>query len=433
MNECMKMFYLLCRKEFLLIWHDRGMRLILFAIPFITLLLLWGIYHPGVLFHIPAAIVDLDHSAGSRMASEQFKSSENLDIQAYYASFEELEQAVQNGSIIAGIVIPPDFGKNLELRQSTRLLMVIDGSNMAYTTNTSTTMMEIAETLKVTTGVKTLLAYRPLTDDGLYSSIGNLTDGKSVTFSDITQENAQQFSTGNMELDMNLYNAGYTMAEAMQVYMPVAFQDEAWFNPTLNYSYFVLLGLFLNIWQQCATLLFCMNIIGETGNPSWIQCKISGFSKIKLFVGKSLVQIILLMLIAAAILLISFYICHFPTSIPFSIWLGFILCFTLALHGLCSMMSSIIPNSIDATRFGMVIALPSFILSGFSWPLEEMPFWLQKLAWCIPQTWLFQGINYFSFKNPPPDFIWHYCYVLLLMALLFYGISCTAVYLRERM
>jgi len=429
----MRTFYLLLKRELFLIWHDRGIRIILFVIPFLTLLLFWGIYQPGTLFHIPAAIVDLDQSANSRMVISEFESSENLDIKAYYQTFEELKEAIENGEVITGVVIPKDFGKNLELRRSTRMLMVIDGTNMAYATNASTTMMEIAETLKATTGVKTLLAYRPTTDDDLYSSVGNLTDGEDVTLSDTTDSSSSSTSTGSLELDMNLYDAGYTMAEALQVYMPITFQDEGWFNPTLNYSYFVLLGVFFNIWQQCSTLLFCMNILGETGTPSWLQIKTSGFSKIKLFAGKSVLQILLVMLVAAVILFISFVLCKLPTSVSIFVWLGFLLCFTLALHGLGTMMSSVTANSLDATRLGMVVALPSFLISGFSWPLEEMPLLLQKIAWCIPQTWFFQGINYLSFKNPPAGFIGHYCLVLLLMALLFYAVGFCATYVRERM
>ncbi len=429
----MKTSYLLLKKEFLSIWHDSGMRIILFLIPLLTLGLFFWLFHLGVILHIPTAIVDLDRSAHSRQVIAEFEAAENLEILTYYDRFEELEQAIKNGEIVAGIVIPQDFGKNVSLRRSTRLLIVIDGTNMSYTTNVSTTMMEVAETLKASIGVETLLAYRPTTDDDLYSSIGNLTDGKDVTLTDMmTNVSKNETSTGDLELDMTLSDAGYTMSEALQIYMPITLQEEGWFNPTLNYAYFVVLGLALNVWQQCSILLFCMNIIGETGTPSWQQIKTSGFSKTRLFIEKSFVQILLTACMALVILWVAFYIFNLPTSVSFFTWIPFMLCFILALHGLGSMMSGITRNSVDATRMGMVIALPSFMISGFSWPLEEMPLLLQKIAWFFPQTWFFQGINYLSFKNPPSSLIFHYCAMLLLMAFIFYLIGSCVTYFRER-
>ena len=72
----MSAFYLLWKKEWLSIWHDRSMRVILFLVPLASLALLYFIYSPGVLFHIPAAVVDLDRSGSSRITQRGDKDGE---------------------------------------------------------------------------------------------------------------------------------------------------------------------------------------------------------------------------------------------------------------------------------------------------------------------------------------------------------------------
>ena len=91
------------------------------------------------------------------------------------------------------------------------------------------------------------------------------------------------------------------------------------------------------------------------------------------------------------------------------------------------MMSSIAKDAVDAARFGMIIALPSFVISGYTWPLEAMPVVLQKLARLLPQTWFFQGINYLTFKNPGWGYMSQYFYALLIIALICYGVSMLVV------
>src|SRR5690625_1324772 len=58
--------------------------------------------------------------------------------------------------------------------------------------------------------------------------------------------------------------------------------------------------------------------------------------------------------------------------------------FSVSLIGI--LVSILIPNQLKATEVLMVIATPSFILSGFTWPLSQMPVWIQYIANSIPLT-----------------------------------------------
>ena len=54
-------------------------------------------------------------------------------------------------------------------------------------------------------------------------------------------------------------------------------------------------------------------------------------------------------------------------------------------------------NSVDASRFGMIVALPSFVVSGFYLADQAMPQFFQPDCKILPQTW-FSRINYFAQK-----------------------------------
>ena len=62
------------------------------------------------------------------------------------------------------------------------------------------------------------------------------------------------------------------------------------------------------------------------------------------------------------------------------------LAFILAVCFLGFLVSILLPSQLKATEVLMVVATPSFILSGFTWPLSQMPKWIQAIADCIPLT-----------------------------------------------
>ncbi|OPZ75501.1 MAG: hypothetical protein BWY80_00119 [Firmicutes bacterium ADurb.Bin456] len=71
----------------------------------------------------------------------------------------------------------------------------------------------------------------------------------------------------------------------------------------------------------------------------------------------------------------------------------------------------------------MIIAVPSFILCGYTWPLEAMPQIVQQVVKVLPQTWFFQGINYLTFKDPGWAFMSPYFSALLVIAAASYTVA----------
>lgn len=360
-------------RELFYMWRDRSLRNLLLVGPLLGLLLFAGVYSSQRIGSIATGIVDLDNSSASRQVVAELKNTQNLQVVAYFDNFAQLEESIKRDEVIVGVVIPENYGKNIALQRQTKVAVFIDGMNMAYATNASSAALTITRTLGAQVGIQSLVA------------------------------------------------KGIQTNQAQEAYQSIDFPEEAWFNPTANYAYFLVLAFALNVWQQFCTLASCMIIIGENGLRSWLQIKASGISLLKLFVCKSLVHIGVLNLIALPVYYLAFVVYKLPLACGWPNFLLFSFLFTLALHGLCTMMSSYSPNAVNATRYGMIIALPSFLISGYTWPLEAMPHWFQPLAWIFPQTWFFQGVSYLTFKNPGWGFMSRYYGTLGLMAVIFYS------------
>lgn len=368
-NQC----YSIMKREISYMWRDKGLRNILLIGPLLGLLLFAGVYSYQRMDNISTAIVDLDKSNASRQVITGLTNSENLQVVAYPDNFDQLEKLIEKGKAIVGIVIPENYGKEVALHRQTQVAVMIDGTNMIYATNATSAVLMVTRTLGAEIGIKTLIA-------------------------------------GGIQPD-----------QAREAYQSIEFREEAWFNPTMNYAYFLVLAFALNMWQQYCTLASCMNIIGENGLPSWLQIKASGISIPKLFFCKSLVHIGTFVLMVLPVYFFAFKVFKLPLACGWLLLLLFTFTFAICLHSLGTLMSSLAVNAVDATRFGMVVALPSFVISGFTWPIETMPQFFQPLVWLLPQTWFFQGISYLTFKNPGWEFISHYLLMLGLMTVVFYS------------
>ena len=379
MKKMLRQCLAIARREFIFMWRDKSLRYILLVGPLLGLLVFYAIYSVQVLKDIPTAIVDLDHSRASLELIKNIQGAENLKVTAYPDSYDQLQELIEKGEVITGVVIPENYGKEVALSRQTRVEIIVDGSNMVYATNATSAILSATRTLSAQTGVKTLVA------------------------------------------------RGIQPDQARAAYQSVDFSEEAWFNPTLNYAYFVVLALALNVWQQCCTLAACMNIIGETGARSWYQLKSLGLSRRRLFFSKSAAQITTFMLIALPVFFLAFAVFKLPLRCGLTVFLSFNLAFVMALHSVGTLASSLARDTVNATRFGMIIALPSFLVSGYSWPLEAMPSYLRVIAQMLPQTWYFQGLNFLTFKDPGWAFMSQFFLAFFAIAAVCYGTAAVIV------
>jgi len=383
MGKMLRKVFAVAAREFQLIWRDNALRRILFFVSILSLLLFFAVYNAQVLRGIPTAVLDLDGSPQSREMQQSIENCEDLKVVLYPTSYKELCSIIEKGEAVVGIVIPENFGRDVTAGKGSKILSVIDGSNLIYANNAVSAVLTVARTHSAELGVKTLIS-------------------KGVHYS-----------------------------RAQYALMGITFRDEPWFNPTLNYAFFVVLAMALNIWQQCCTITSTYNIIGEMGAESWLQIKALGVSKFLFFFSKSLAHIAGFMLAVIPLYITAFGMYKVPLECSPAQLMLFTFVFAVSVHSLGTLISALCSDSVNAVRIGMVIALPSFILSGYTWPLEAMPVFVQKAAKFFPQTWFFQGFSLLVFKDPGWEALKPYILILVGMSCIFYLLSTAVVAVRS--
>ena len=148
--------------------------------------------------------------------------------------------------------------------------------------------------------------------------------------------------------------------------------------------YFLWPGVLATVLQQVLLLALALSFASEYENGTFAELteKTSLFSMLA-------VKIIPYLIMSFGIWLL-YWALTFWFRIPINENLGALTLiagvFVLSVTFIGILVSIVIPNQLKATEVLMVVATPSFILSGFTWPLSQMPVWIQHIASGIPLT-----------------------------------------------
>lgn len=152
-----------------------------------------------------------------------------------------------------------------------------------------------------------------------------------------------------------------------------------------NYLYFMLPGVLLTVFQQIMMLALALSFASEFEKGTFTELVKKSSNVFKLILMKITPYLLMSVLIFAMYYGYSVWY-RMPLHIEgFTFW-GASILFLLAVSFIGILVSAAIPTQLQATEILMVIATPSFILSGFTWPLSQMPEWVIWIANCIPLT-----------------------------------------------
>ena len=354
--------------EIMRIFRERVLLAILFIVPLLYASMFGLVYVSAILQHVPLGIVDLDHSQESRAVVSAFENTPNFKVITQVSTYADLEAGMKNGLVRAGVVIPADYSQKLAQHQLTQISTVYDGSNLIYGFNTRKYFQQVLNTFSA--------------------------------------EHTAAYLSG----------LGMTKQEIVNVMDTVSYSLEVWYNPTFSYATFIYMGLVLMILQQIGLLGIGLTVTREKEENSWLQFLGAAVPQWKIFIGKALPYFIanffnfgFLMWIAA-----RFVNVKIEGSVGLILLLG--LLFDLIIVSVGFTVSVYSPNSLLVTRYLMLISVPIFVASGYSWPSTHIPAVINTLLRTMPYTWMAEGFRLLTVKNLGFDFIADKIMVLILMA-----------------
>ncbi|HSR18859.1 MAG TPA: ABC transporter permease [Ignavibacteriaceae bacterium] len=326
----LKRIFAIAKKEIRQLKRDTRMLYVLFVFPFV-LLILFGYAINFDVHHIKMAVYDLDKTETTREFINRLTSSSYFDLVGHLDSESKIREVLDQGDAQVVVVFPSDFSRSVYSGKKAKIQILVEGI-----------------------------------DANTASVVSNYMNAAAASFTyNITQE--------------------ALAVRGKRAYMPIALEPRFWFNPDLNSTLYLVPGLISMILIMTAVISIALSIVREKERGTIEQINVSPLSSIELLIGKTLPYSVIALLIAATILFAGYVL--FGVTIKGSILLLFIstLIFLFACLNLGILISTVSDSQQVAFQISSLISLlPSFLLSGFIFPIESMPVVIQVLTNITP-------------------------------------------------
>jgi ABC-2 type transport system permease protein len=326
-----KTIYHIFIKEFIQLRRDRRMLALSFMAPILQLVLL-GYAATTDIRSIPMVVVDYDKSSKSREFISQFTNSGYFDVQEYLESSDDIDRQIDHGNAWVALVIPPTFSGKLMARETVPVQLIVDGSD--------------ANSANIGLGYASQIVAR-------YSQSMML-------------ELLQQMPQGKIPSRVNP-------------------EIRVWYNPDLKSRNFMLPGVVALVIMIVTMTLTSIGIVKEKEIGTLEQLLVTPIKPYQFILGKLLPFIIIGAVDVTLVLAVARFWFEVPMQGSVLLLYAFSGLFVLTTLGLGLFISTISRTQQQAMMTAQFfIFLPFIFLSGFVFPIENMPESIQMLTYIIP-------------------------------------------------
>ncbi len=319
-------------KEFQELFRDRKILAIIFVAP-VAQLIIFGYAATYDVKDIPIAILDHDHSSLSRRLVRMVEASGYFEVTRYLDNESEIDGLMQSGEVWCVLAIPTGLGEQIAAGRGMSLGAAFDASNSnsaAITANyLAGTVMRLNDELQ-----NEQLAALPA---GTTRSVGTVSNEVRI-----------------------------------------------WYNPDLESRNFNVPAMVVQILVVITLMLTSMAIVREKEFGTMEQLIVTPIKSSELIVGKALPYAFIGMVDIAIVCTVAVY--YFNVPLRGSITLLFVtsLLFMLSTLAIGLLISTISITQQQAMMSAFFVMMPAILLSGFAFPIENMPQSIQYLTYLNP-------------------------------------------------
>jgi ABC-2 type transport system permease protein len=341
------------RKEFIQIFRDPRTLALILVMPIIQLFLL-GYAATTNVKNVPIAVWDQSRSPESRSLLDAFRAADYFTISFEVHSQEEIQTLIEQGDIRGALVIPPDYARKL-LEGNAQVSMILDGSDATV----GSTALSTAKLI-----------------------------GQSHSIKVLTEQAARQ-------------------GRAAAVQPPLDVRTQVWYNPDLRSAYFMIPGVIGMVLYAIMAMLTATAVVRERERGTIEQLIVTPIRSWELIVGKVMPYVILGFFDLAEVLLIGHFWFDVPIRSNLFLVVGTAGLLLLSSLGIGLFASTIANTQQEALLTVFVTILPGVFISGFLFPLEAMPRFLQIVSYAIPlryylvivRSLLLKGVGFAALQN----------------------------------
>jgi ABC-2 type transport system permease protein len=357
------------RKEFIQLRRDHRMFFIIFFSPILQLVL-FGYAANLDIRDIPVVFCDLDASPASRDFIARFPSSGYFTVKATIDRIDDADAYIDRGDASLALIIPRGMGRRLAGQKPVSIQVIVDGSD----SQTAVIGLNYANMI----GAK-------------YS---------------------RQIITERLE-------------RSMPGFSPPGIETEirVWYNSELRSRNFMIPGVLAMVLMIVTMMLTSLGIVKEREQGTMEQLMVTPIRAHELILGK-LLPFFLIGLIEISVV-VAVAVFWFGVPVKGSLWLLFALSptFMLTTLGLGLFISTISRNQQQAMLTAVFFVLPQIILSGFVFPIENMPRIIQALTTVVPLRYFLVIIRGLFLKAAGWDTLWDETAALLIFGFVILGLS----------
>jgi ABC-2 type transport system permease protein len=350
------------RKEFRQAFRDSKTRGMLFLPPLIQLL----IFGYAVNLDVESARIawmDQDQTFESRQLRTEFEGSGRFEISAAPENEKEMQRLLDRGQVLGVVRVLPGFARDIQRGRTTSVQVLLDGSN---------------------------------------SNEASIVSGYAAQT--IARYSSKVMLRAQREKLLARFDG---QGEPVQISAPqIESRSRVWFNPDLHSRNYFVPGVVVNIITLVTLSLTAMAIVREKEIGTMEQLMVTPIRPIELILGKALPFVLIgfwdMLLVVAA----SLVIFHVPFRGSF-----LLLCFASLLFLMTSLGAGLFISTVSRTQQQAMMATflffqPFFMLSGFSFPVRNMPEMVQWLTYLNPVRYFIEIVRGIFLRGSGIDTLW---------------------------
>lgn len=342
----MKRFQAFVKKEFYHILRDRRTLMILFGMPLVQIML-FGYAITNEVREAHIAILDLGKDAQTQLIKDKILASSYFELSKNLNHTAEIGEAFQDGSSKVVVVFEENFARKLQRGGKPNVQLIADATDP----NTANTLVNYLQAI-------------------------------------ILSQNAELNITSNTPFQIET-------------------RSRMWYNPELKGVYYFVPGVIAILLMLVSAMMTSISIVREKELGTLEVLLASPMKPDQIILAKVVPYVLLSLIDALVILAMGKYVFGVPIEGSLPLLLFETLLFVLLALSLGIFISTIAHTQQTALLMSLMgLMLPTILLSGFIFPIENMPFALRMISNLIPARWYIIIVKSVMLKSSGLDLIW---------------------------